>query len=158
MVKKEQYTKILSEWLMNYLKIRYSKEYYIEVLIPRTNISKINNDSIKLVENYSILDFSPDILALLTSKLDKKVKLILLNRNINAISVKDIGEMNLYSHIINPELAFIVSLKGLPNEVNSLLLNEDICHSLLDYNDKNIILLKIDENKKIDSKDRKSVV
>ena len=151
MVTKDQYTKIVSEWLNNYLTIKYSKEYRIEVLIPDTNISRINNDSIKRVENYSLLDFCPDVLGILVSKRNNDVKLVLLNRSISAISVKEIGEMNIYSYLINPELAFIASLRGLPNEVNSLLLNEDTCHSLLDYNGKNIFILKIDENKKVDN-------
>lgn len=152
MVTKDQYTKIVSDWLNNYLNLKYSKEYQIEVLIPDTNISKINNRSIKRVENYSLLDFCPDVLGILVSKRNNNVKLILLNRSISTISVKEIGEMNIYSNLINPELAFIVSLRGLPNEVNSLLLNEDICHSLLDYGGKKIFILKIDGNKKVDNK------
>lgn len=152
MITKEEYTKIVSEWLKDYLNKEYSREYKIEVLIPKNNISKINNESIKRVENYSLLDFYPDVLGVLTSKKSNDVKLTLLNRSISSISVKEIGEMNIYSHIINPELATLVSLRGLPNEVNSLLLNEETCHSLLNYNGKAIIILKIDENKKVDHK------
>jgi hypothetical protein len=150
--KKEQFTKISKQWLEVYLKKQFSKEYEIEVLMPNSNISKINNESIKKVQNYSLLDFSPDVLGILTSKKHGAVELVLLNRNSSPISVKEMGEMNIYSHIINPKLAFIVSLKGLPNEVNSLLLNDDICSSLLNYHDKSIIILKIDEDGKIDNK------
>ena len=149
---KERYTEITKKWLEDYLEKNYSKDYKIEVLIPNGNISKINNESIKRVQNYSLLDFSPDILGILTSKKNKEVFLVLLNRNSSATSVKEIGEMNIYSNIINPKLAFIASLKGLPNEVNSLLINENICNSLLSYHDGSIIILKIDEKGKVDPK------
>ncbi len=130
----------------------YSKNYNIEVIIPNGNISKISNNSLKNVQNYSLLDFSSDILGILTSKKGKEVKLVLINRAISPISVKEIGEMNIYCHIINPEAAFVISLKGLPNEVNSLLLNDNICSSLLKYHNKEIIILKIDENGQVDNK------
>jgi hypothetical protein len=149
---KDQYTENIKKWLENFLIKNYSKNYNIEVIIPNGNLSKISNNSLKKVQNYSLLDFSPDILGILTSKKDKEVKLVLINRSISPISVKEIGEMNIYSHIINPEVAFIISLKGLPNEVNSLLLNDNICSSLLKYHNKEIIILKIDENGKVDNK------
>lgn len=149
---KEQYTQTVKKWLEDYLARNYSKDFKIEVLTPRSNISKISNESIKRLPNYSMLDFSPDILGILTSKKNSEVSLVLLNRSPSTISVKEIGEMNIYSDIINPKLAFITSLKGLPNEVNSLLLNDAICNSLLSYHDKQIIVLKIDENGKVDNK------
>lgn len=149
---KDQYTEKIKKWLEKFLIKNYSKEYNINVIVPNGNISKISNNSLKDVQNYSLLDFSPDILGILTSKKNKEVKLVLINRAINPISVKEIGEMNIYSHIINPEAAFVVSLKGLPNEVNSLLLNDDICSSLLKYHNKEIIILKIDESGVVDNK------
>ena len=149
---KDRYTEITKKWLENYLEKNYSKDYKIEILVPRGNISKINNKSIKGVQNYSLLDFSPDVLGILTSKKTKEVYLVLLNRNSSVTSVKEIGEMNIYSNIINPKLAFIASLKGLPNEVNSLLLNNNTCTSLLTYHKSSIIILKLGENGKIDPK------
>lgn len=149
---KDQYTENIKKWLENFLIKDYSKNYSIEVIIPNGDLSKISNNSLKKVQNYSLLDFSPDILGVLTSKKDEEVKLVLINRSISPISVKEIGEMNIYSNIINPEAAFVISLKGLPNEVNSLLLNDNICSSLLKYHNKEIIILKIDENGKVDNK------
>ncbi len=151
-ITKDQYTEKIKKWLENFLSKSYSKDYDIEVIIPNGNISKISNNSLKKVLNYSLLDFSSDILGILTSKRNKEVKLVLVNRTINPISVKEIGEMNIYSHIINPEAAFVISAKGLPNEVNSLLLNNNICTSLLNCHDKTLIILKIDLEGKVDSK------
>lgn len=150
--KKEDYTEVARNWLESFLIKNYSKMYDVKVITTKSNISRMETEEIKKYSNYSLLDFSSDVIGILTSKKTKEVGLVLLNRSISAISVKEIGEMNIYSKITNPELAFIVSLKGLPNEVNSLLLNEEICSSLLSYDKKSIIILKLDENGKIDNR------
>jgi len=149
---KDKYTKLARRWLEFFLIKHYAKTHDIKVIIPRGNLSKIDLVEIKRYPNYSLMDFSSDVVGIITSKKTKKIGLVLLNRSTNAISVKEIGEMNLYSKIVNPEMAFIVSLKGLPNEVNNLLLNEEICSSLLGYGNKKIIILKLDDKGKVDSK------
>ncbi|MBU0894665.1 MAG: hypothetical protein KKB88_04440 [Nanoarchaeota archaeon] len=151
--KKQAYTIIAKEWLENFLKEKYSKDFSIEVILPKSNISKLSDQKIKSVENYTLFDFKPDVLGILTNKKTKKVELVLLNRSTSAISVKEIGEINVYSLILTPLHSFIVSPKGLPTEVNTLLLNESIEDSLLNYNkEKEIIILKLLENGKIDNK------
>lgn len=151
--KKQAYTIIAKEWLENFLKEKYSKDFNIEVILPKSNISKLSDQKIKSVENYTLFDFKPDVLGILTNKKTKKVELVLLNRSTSAISVKEIGEINVYSLILTPLHSFIVSPKGLPTEVNTLLLNESIEDSLLNYNkEKEIIILKLLENGKIDNK------
>ena len=150
---KESYTIIVKEWLENFLKKKYSRDNDIEVIIPTSNISKLSNDSIKKIKNYSLMDFSPDVIGIIKSKIKEEVNLVLLNKSINPISVKEIGEMNLYSKILEPEIAFIVSSKGLPNEVNSLLLNDETELSLLNYaKDKSIIILRLTEDSLVDKK------
>ena len=125
----------------------------IEVIIPQSNISKLAHPKIKKIENYTLFDFKPDVLGLLTSKANSEVKIVLLNRSVSAINVKEIGEMNIYSSISDPLDSFIVSPKGLPTEVNTLLLNDSIEASLLSYNnEKTIVLLKLLDNGKIDNK------
>lgn len=151
--KKEEYTKIASEWLKDFLIKTYSDKYNIKIIIPNTNISNMEVEEIKRYPNYSLMDFYPDVMGILASKNKKdNIKLVLLNRSTNPISVKEIGEMNIYSNIAKPEASFIVSLKGLPSEVNSLLLNENICSSLLNYEDKSIIILRLNQDGIIDSK------
>ena len=152
MIDKKNYTEIARKWLEDFLSKHYSKDFNIMVIAPESNISKVEISEMKNYPNYSLLDFSSDVVGILTSKKTKETGLVLLNKSTNAISVKEIGEMNIYSHIINPEMAFIVSLKGLPNAVNSLLLNEEICSSLLGYGKKNIIILKLNENGEIENK------
>jgi len=143
---KYQFTLILKVWLEHYLKAIYSNEYNIEVTIPESNLSKLAIDSLKLVPNYSSFEFNPDVLAILTPKKGGKPELVLLNRTINAISLKEIGELLCYSRISNPLLSFIVSSKGLPHEVSLLLLNKEREEQLLSYSaSRKIAILKWNE-------------
>lgn len=151
--KKQEYTLIAKEWLENFLNEKYSNEFKIKVILPKSNISKLPDSEIKFIGNYTLFDFKPDVLGILTNKKTKKVELVLLNRSTSAISVKEIGEVNVYSLILTPLHSFIVSPKGLPTEVNTLLLNKNIEDSLLNYNkEREIIILKLLENGKIDNK------
>lgn len=147
------YKIIAGEWLEMFLIEKYSKDFDIEVIIPISNISKLPNQKIKSIDNYHLFDFKPDVLGILTNNKTKNVELVLLNRSTSAISLKEIGEVNIYSILSNPLHSFIVSPKGLPTEVNTLLLNKKIEDSLLNYkNGKEIIILKLLENKAIDNK------
>lgn len=150
---KQEYSIIAKNWLENFLKKKHADKFDIEVIIPQSNISKLAHPKIKRIENYTLFDFKPDVLGLLTNKANSKVEIVLLNRSVNAINVKEIGEMNVYSSISDPLYSFIVSPKGLPTEVNTLLLNDSIETALLNYNrEKTIILLKLLENGNIDNK------
>ncbi len=149
---KVKYTLFLEEWLRAFLNRKYPKNK-IEIIAPNSNISKIQQNSIKNIKNYSLMDFSPDIIGIIKPNKNEEIRIVLLNRSVSPISVKEIGEMNLYSKIMKPELSLIASLKGLPNEVNGLLLNSDIEKSLLDYSDsKSIIVFRLNEKGIIDKK------
>jgi hypothetical protein len=101
----------------------------------------------------SSFEFHPDILGLLTSKIDGKVETVLLNRSVSAISLKEIGEMNCYSKILHAKHSFLASLKGLPDEVNLKLLNNDVSNKVLKISESNTIhIFKWDE--KIDDIDQ----
>lgn len=151
---KIEFTGLMSRWLKDYLVRSYSEKYTVEVIIPGSNLSKLANLSIKSIENYYSYEFAPDVLGILTDNETKKTELVFLNRSLNAISLKEIGELYCYSKIANPILSFIVSLKGLPKEVNLILLNKEIQDKLLNYVPKrNIIFFRWDaENEEIDSK------
>ena len=75
-----------------------------------------------------------------------KKKSVLLNRSISAISLKEIGEMNCYSKILHAKHSFLASLKGLPDEVNLILLNNDVSNKVLKITENNTIhIFKWDE-------------
>jgi len=141
-------------WLENHLHDDYSNEYNIQVIIPDSNLSKIAIKSIKSIDGYNSFDFKPDVLGILSDKHTGKTELVFLNRSVSAISLKEIGELFFYSKLAQPIQSFIVSSKGLPNEVNLLLLNEDIEKRLLQYsNNGTIIIFRWDvESDSIDPK------
>lgn len=148
---KDRYSEIAAGWLQGYLRKHYLKTHDVHVEIPKSKISHLTGELIKTVENYPLLDFKPDVLGILVDKKTSKTSLVFLNRSVSAISVKEIGEMNVYGIVANPLLAFLVSLKGLSNEVNALLLNSNIESSLLGYgNNRRIVLFKLDEDGSID--------
>lgn len=138
---KSQFTDIMQCWLEKYLKAKYRASYHVSTVIPTSNISKLPNRDIKdNVKNYSSLEFYPDILGILKHKtLTNKVEMVFLNRSLTSISLKEIGEIQCYCRIAEPLEAFIVSPKGLPQEINMLLLDDVISTSLLKYNSSKFI-------------------
>jgi hypothetical protein len=140
---KLQFTNRLVQWLNDYLIKHYSAEYNIEVIILDSNISKLANEKIKLIDGYTSFDFHTDIIGLLEHKITKKIETVLLNRTVSAISLREIGEINCFSKVMKPKEAFIASLKGLPEEVNLILLNDKMEDKLLKINnDLSIIVFK----------------
>lgn len=153
MIPKEEFTKKMCKWLESYLIKKYANEYNVQVVLPKSNLSKLPIESLKRIEGYSLLDFKPDILGILSHKTNHTIRLVFLNRSMSAISLKEIGEMNCYSRLANPIQSFIVSPRGLPNEVNLLLLNSDTEKNLLEYNNTSIIVFRWDvEKAKVDDK------
>lgn len=153
---KPEFVDLMKEWMERYLRKTYSGEYDIEVIVPSSNISKLQIEAIKKVENYSSFEFSPDILGVLRNKKTKEIKLAFMNRSISAISLKEIGELHCYSKLANPIFSCIVSPKGLPNEVNLLLLNKDIELKLLKYSENKFInIFRWDET--TNNVDKKSI-
>ena len=138
---KSQFTDLMKVWIESYLQNKYGKSYHVSVVIPTSNISRLPRTEIKdCVTNYSSFEFSPDIIGILKHKtLTNKVELVFLNRSMASISLKEIGEMQCYCRIADPLEAFIVSSKGLPQEINMLLLDDVISTSLLKYSSNKFI-------------------
>lgn len=149
---KQKFTEVMRQWLTKFLTKHYSSTHEIvSVEIPETSLSKINNEYIKQIPNYSSWEFKPDVLGILKERKSGKINLVLLNRSTSALSLKEIGEINCYSRLTDAFLALIVSLNGVSNEVNILLLEDSIRDRVLNYsNTKSIIVFGWDEkNNKI---------
>ncbi len=143
---KNEFTKKLQRWLITFLTRKFSDNYEIvDIIIPDVYLSKLNNELIKSLPNYSIWDFKPDILGILKNKETKEINLVFVNRSTSALSLKEIGELQCYARLANTKLALLVSLSGISNEVNILLLENDIRKRLLNYgDDKDIIVFSWD--------------
>lgn len=143
---KNKFTKKLQRWLVIFLERKFGDDYEIvDVIIPDTFLSKLNNELIKSLTNYSSWDFKPDILGILKNKKTNEVNLVIVNRSVSALSLKEIGEIQCYARLAKTKLALLVSLSGISNEVNILLLENDIRKRLLSYGDcKDIIVFSWD--------------
>lgn len=152
---KQAFTKILRDWLEKFLTMRFSSTHDILLVeAPDTSLSKLNNEYIKQIPNYSSWEFKPDILGILKEKTSGKLELVLLNRSTSALSLKEIGEINCYGKLTGAFLALVASLNGVSNEVNILLLENSIRDRVLKYDDgKSIIVLGWDEKNNRINKD-----
>jgi hypothetical protein len=62
------------------------------------------------------------------------------------LSLREIGEIHAYSKLIGSKLSLLVSLNGLSNEVNIILIEDDFRNRLLNYAPgKKIIIFSWDE-------------
>jgi hypothetical protein len=143
---KDQLSLELKDWLRSYLSGRAEIEV-IDVIIPESNISKLNIDSVKSLSGYSTWDFKPDVLGIIKLIKSEEVKLVLLNRTTSAISLREIGEIRLYSQLVDPLMSFLISLNGVSSDVAVLLLDNQIEQRLLKYaEDKEIIIFTWSES------------
>ncbi len=152
---KQQFTTELKKWLESFLNKNLSSTHDILlVTTPETSLSKINNDLIKQIPNYSAWEFKPDVFAILKNKKNDKLEIVLLNRSTSSLSLKELGEMNCYARLTGSFLAIVASLNGVSNEVNILLLENSIRERVLNYGgEKSIIVIGWDEKNNRINKD-----
>lgn len=145
---KNELTKKLTDWLIIYIKRNYSSNYDLQnILTPETTLSKINNNDIKSMTNYSAWEFTPDIIAILKDKTNGTLSTLMVNRFTSSISLRDIGEAYVYSKLSKPLRYFVISTKGVSNEVNILLVEDTTRNRLLNVDENcEIFLGSYDEN------------
>jgi len=140
MITKPEITKILKDWLSNFLSRKYP-EYEIEVLTPRRALSNLENRRLKRVQNISFFDFKPDVLGILTKK--NNSELVLLNREVRTWGLQDIGVMLLYCRISKPLHAFMISTLGLAPQIDRII-NHHKRHELISYEGEKIKIFRWD--------------
>ncbi len=150
---KDDLSKEIKKWLCEFIDNNYKDIYsLLDVIINPTSLSRINNDYIRLLPNRSSWEFSPDILGIIENKANKNISLIFINRTISSISLKEIGELFLYSKLAKVEFSFLVSSIGISNEVNILLVDDNIRKRLLNFDtNKNITIFTWDKKININS-------
>lgn len=152
---KKHLTKLLFKWLEEFLHKKFSVTHEILLInIPETSLSKINNDLIKQIPDYSAWEFKPDIFAIIKDKNTGKLELVLLNRSTSALSLRELGEMNCYAKLTGAILSIVMSPNGVSNEVNILLLEDIIRGRILNYgNNQSVIIIGWDEKNNQINKD-----
>lgn len=131
-MEKNEFTEQMRVWLEAMLKTKLSDSYAtLEVITPTAVLSKLANEYLKSMPNYSSWDFRPDVVAIVLNKKTNEKQLILLNRSLSALSLKEIGEISCYARLTNAPMAFLASTRGLSSEVNILLLDDAIRNRVL---------------------------
>lgn len=155
---KIQLSKELVAWLPKFIQKHYVAEYEVlEIHESPTMLSKLNSQYIKFLPNYSSWEFSPDILGVLRKKSDSTIALVLINRAVSGLSLKEIGELHCYAKLAKANFAFLVSTSGVSNEVNILLVDKPIRDRLLNFaENKTITIFTWNEDTK--SADKNSVL
>lgn len=155
---KNELTIKLTDWLCAYVKRNYSSNYDLQsILTPETTLSKINNTDIKGMTNYSAWEFTPDIIAILKDKNNGALSTLMVNRLTSSISLRDIGEAYVYSKLSKPLRYFVISTKGISNEVNILLVEDATRNRLLNV-DKNCEIYLGSYNEKTNDIDDHSII
>ncbi len=136
---KNQLTDSIAKWLKIFLDIKFSKNYEtIKIFKPKRNLNLISDEMLSSISGISSWEFKPDIFAAMT-KTDGSSDLIIVNRSISSISLKEIGEMNCYAQLSAPIIAMIVSPQSGSSEVNGILLEDEMSKRILDYGGKHPI-------------------
>jgi hypothetical protein len=150
---KDELSRRIKDWLTQFFNDNYKDTYsLLDVIIDPTVLSRINNKHIKSLANHSSWEFSPDILGIIENKLNKDIGVVFINRTVSSISLKEIGELFLYSKLAKVEFSFLVSSVGVSNEVNILLVDNDIRKRLLNFDiNKNITIFTWNESININS-------
>lgn len=145
MSSKTEFESKLKIWLEGFLIERFSKTHNVQVLIPDSNLSKLQMPAIKHIDGYWAYEFKPDVLGILEDKQSDMVELVFINRSTSALSLKEIGELYCYSKIAKPLFSFITSPLGLASDVALLLLDKEVQNSVLSFDsDRTIIIFKWD--------------
>ncbi len=152
---KIQLTDALFVWFPKFIKQNFPDQYdLLEIIKAPQQLSRLNNQHIKNLQNYSSWEFKPDLLGILKSKIDSTIKLAFINRTTAGISLKEIGELYCYAKLANANFAFLVSTSGVSNEVNILLVDKSIRTRVLGYDcNKSICLFSWNEEKRNANKD-----
>ena len=138
---KVEFESKLKTWLEGFLLKRFSKTHRVQVLIPNSNLSKLQISAIKHVDGYWAYEFKPDILGILEDKQSDKVDFVFINRSTSALSLKEIGELYCYSKIAKPLFSFMTSPLGLASDVALLLLHKEVQNSVLSLDGGRAIII-----------------
>ena len=147
MTKKTQLTKELDEWLNDFVMKKYSEEYDVKIIIPKSNLNLLQEKRIQELKEVNLLEFQPDILGILTNKVSKETELIFIFRGTKTVGFTLIGEVLTYCKLVNPKLAIIASTNSVSSYVDEWI-NIKKEMDIVSFDSKKIIIFQWDEKTK----------
>jgi len=138
---KLEFEKVVEKWIEKF--VESNPKLSLEEIFKKKNISKESHPVLNNMTQSKNCDFICDYIALVKHD-THGYQLILINRFVKSIGIKDIGEMLVYAKIANPLYAFLISVNGHSTEINTILVNQSIAKPLFQYDaDKHIILFAL---------------
>ena len=134
-MKKEILENQIKTWLTN--QIMKGDDVKIVDIFYKKNLSKEHDKRLRQVNNIDLLDFVTDFSILMNINNVPQVGFI--NRVVNSIGLREIGEMQVYCRVAKPLFAFLISSKGFSSEIGAFLLNELVVENLFSYENHHII-------------------
>lgn len=148
-MKKEEFEKKVENWAVEF--INADEELSLIETFKNQNISRMSHPILDKMESSKLCDFNCDFVFLVESKASG-YQLMLVNRYVKSIGIKDIGEMLVYAKIAKPIYAFLISVSGHSTEINNILVSEKISNPLFKYDtNKSIILFALKDTIKKES-------
>jgi len=145
---KDDYIVLVEKWINSFLAFHYKNEIKVIEVHKKEKLSSITEGLIKNIDGHSLFDFTPDLFVIF--KTDDNIYSCIISVSISSISLKEIGEINLYTKIANPKYSMIISSKGLAKEINLILANKDQEESILMIDDDaHISIFQLNENGKV---------
>jgi hypothetical protein len=146
---KTEFENKIQDWATNF--INSDPDLTLVEIFKSQNISRVSHPILDVMPASKICDFICDFVFLVKQK-EVGYQLILLNRYVKSIGIKDIGEMLVYSKIANPIYAFLISDRGHSTEINNILVNEVMSVPLFRYAEgKNLVLFALKDKVKRES-------
>ena len=133
---KDEFVEKIATWLKDFLEKKYP-DYTVEVISRPGTLDKFENEKIKTVDDVGLLNFSPEILGILENKTTKKIELVLVESEIKAYGVKDIGKMLCWCKLAKPKIAIMTSKIGLSAHVHKMI-NHGGKDEILSFNEQKI--------------------
>ena len=131
---KKELIDILHPWLKKELNQFSFKTIEIH---ERENFSKTSNKKYKDIRNLANMDFKADLTIILQT--ESKLEVGIVNCTDKSISLRDIGELQVYCRATNPVFAFMVSSKGFSSEITPFLMDDSITENLFHFSTKSLI-------------------
>ena len=105
-------------------------------------ISEISDTHITCISNYNTFNVAPSLTIIV--KKNDELHLVIVNIQKNNLSLKNIGEFNIFCRVTQPIYAFLITYGSYSSEIIPILSNPFILNKLLTYKTGNFVMMSID--------------
>ncbi len=118
------------------------KNFSIHKIYKNKLISEINDADINLIPNSNTFNVSPSLSVII--KKNDKFHLIIANIQRENLSLKNIGEFNIFCKVTQPRYAFLITYGSYSSEILPILSDCFILNKLQSYKTGQFVMMSID--------------